>query len=432
VPASALDRRAAVAVLGAAALALAVLGWWLVPWDWVPGGALVPARVEELLTPAQLDRAEAYADVVRPLSWASYAVSLAVGLLLGLTPLGARALRRLPRWLPRWLPRRWRGRLPWWATVVVGVLLVELVLRLVTLPFALRIRAENLAVGLTHQSLGGWVADRALGLLVGWVTLSLLVLLVVGTARRRPRTWFAWAGAVVVALTFVVSFLYPVVVEPLFNRFTPMPDGPLRASILQLAKREQVPVDDVLVADASRRTTTLNAYVSGLGGTRRIVVYDNLVDDAPPAQVRAVVAHELAHAKHHDVLVGTTLAAVAAAGGVAALALLLDWPWLLRRAAVSGPADPAAVALVLALVATGSALATPVQNTASRAIEARADRTSLEVTGDAAAFVALQRSLAVRSLADPTPPRWAHVWFGSHPTLPQRAGLPASLERADR
>jgi STE24 endopeptidase len=418
-----LDRRAAVAVLVAAAAVLAVLGWWLVPWDWVPGGTLVPARVEDLLSPAQVARAEAYADVVRPLSWTSYALSLAVGLLLGITPLGAAALRRLPRLLP--LP------LPWWAVVVVGVLLVELVTRLATLPFALRIRAENLAVGLTDQSLGGWVADRALGLLVGWVTLSLLALLVVGMARRRPRTWFAWAGAVVVALTFLLSFLYPVVVEPLFNRFTPMPDGPLRASILRLAEREHVPVDDVLVADASRRTTTLNAYVSGLGGTRRVVVYDNLVDDAPPAQVRAVVAHELAHAKHHDVLVGTTLAAVAAAGGMAALALLLDWSWLLRRAAVSGPADPACVALVLALVALGSVLAAPVQNTASRAIEARADRTSLEVTGDAAAFVALQRSLAVRSLADPTPPRWAQVWFGTHPTLSQRAGMPASLERAE-
>jgi STE24 endopeptidase len=420
VPAAALDRRAAVAVLAAAGALLAVLAWMVVPWDWVPGGRLLPARVDDLLSPAQVARAEAYADVVRPLAWASYALSLLTGLLLGLTPLGARMVRRLPR------------RLPWWATVAVGVLVVELVVRLVTVPFALRVRQENLSVGLTHQSLGGWLVDRALGLLVGWVTLTLLVLLVVGLARRWPRTWFAWAAGAAVLLTFVLSFLYPVVVEPLFNRFTSMPDGPLRTSILRLAERERVPVDDVLVADASRRTTTLNAYVSGLGGTRRVVVYDNLLDEAPPAQVRAVVAHELAHAKHHDVLVGTTLAAVAAAGGMAALALLLDWSWLQRRAAVTGPADPAALALVLALVAVGSALAAPVQNTVSRAVEARADRTSLEVTGDDQAFVDLQRSLAVHSLADPTPPRWAHVWFGSHPTLLERAGMPASLERADR
>lgn len=415
-----LDRRGAVAVVVAAVALIAVLGWWLVPWDWVPGGTLVPARVEDLLSPAQVARAEAHADVVRPLSWAAYAVSLGTGLVLGLTPLGAGVVRRLPRWLP------------WWASVAVGVLLVEVLLSAVTLPFALRVRTENLAVGLTTQSLGGWLVDRGLGLLVSWVGLSLVVLLVIGSARRRPRTWFAWAAAVVAVLTFAVSLLYPVVVEPLFNRFTPMPDGPLRTSILRLADRENVHVDDVLVADASRRTTTLNAYVSGLGGTRRVVVYDNLLDDAPPAQVLAVVAHELAHAEHHDVLVGTTLAAVAAAAGMAALALLLDWPWLLRRAAVTGPGDPAAAALVLALVALGAALAAPAQNAVSRAVEARADRTALEVTGDAPAFVDLQRSLAVHSLADPTPPRWAQLWFGSHPTLPQRAGLPASLERAGR
>ena len=86
-------------------------------------------------------------------------------------------------------------------------------------------------------------------------------------------------GALLVVL---VSFAYPVVVEPVFNKFTPMPDGPLRTSLLQLAREDGVPVKDVLVADASRRTTSLNAYVSGIGATRRIVVYDTLVDTAPP------------------------------------------------------------------------------------------------------------------------------------------------------
>ena len=83
-------------------------------------------------------------------------------------------------------------------------------------------------------------------------------------------------------------------VEPLFNWFTPLADGPLRTQILELADEEGVEVDDVLVADASRRTTTLNAYVSGFGSTRRVVVYDNLVDDLPEDQALSVVAHELA------------------------------------------------------------------------------------------------------------------------------------------
>ena len=141
-------------------------------------------------------------------------------------------------------------------------------------------------------------------------------------------------------VTVVGSALYPVLVEPLFNKFTPMPDGPLRSAILRLADREGVHVDEVLVADASRRTTTLNAYVSGLGGTRRVVVYDTLLAKAPPAEVKVVVAHELAHAKNHDVLLGTGLGALGSVGGVALLALLLDSRSLRARAGVHGPGDP--------------------------------------------------------------------------------------------
>jgi len=98
-----------------------------------------------------------------------------------------------------------------------------------------------------------------------------------------------------------------VLVEPLFNSFESLPGGELRTAVLALADEEEVPVEDVLVADASRRTTTLNAYVSGFGGTRRIVLYDNLVEDLPQEQALSVVAHELAHARHSDVVVGSVL-----------------------------------------------------------------------------------------------------------------------------
>ena len=133
------------------------------------------------------------------------------------------------------------------------------------------VRERRLEEGLTEQGPGGWLADLGLNLLVSWVVLTLLCLLVVGAARRSPRRWFLWAGGGVAAATFAGSLLYPVVVEPLFNDFEPMAPGQLRSSLLQLAEEEGVAVDEVLVTDASRRTTTLNAYVSGLGETRRIV-----------------------------------------------------------------------------------------------------------------------------------------------------------------
>ena len=131
------------------------------------------------------------------------------------------------------------------------------------------------------------------------------------------------AGGLLGVLVLAGSFVYPVVIEPLFNSFTSLPDGQLRTDILALAEQEHVPVDDVLVADASRRTTTLNAYVSGFGSTRRVVLYDNLVNDVPEDETLSVVAHELAHAKHDDVLTGSLLGAAGAVFGVGLLALLV-------------------------------------------------------------------------------------------------------------
>ena len=309
-------------------LVTAVLALWLVPWNWVPGGSLHPMSAQQLFTSAEISRAEHFAGLRRLLGWSSYGVSLLVALILGLTPLGARLVRRLTRGAR------------WWVSVAGGVLALIVVGRLATLPFALLLRRQSLDYGLTNQGLAGWFADQGKGLAVSWVVTTILVWVIVGAARRSPRYWFAWAGAAAMVVTVVGSALYPVVVEPLFNKFTPMPDSPLRSAILRLADREGVHVDEVLVADASRRTTTLNAYVSGLGGTRRVVVYDTLLAKAPPAEVKVVVAHELAHAKNHDVLLGTGLGALGSVGGVALLALLLDSRSLRARAGVRRPGRP--------------------------------------------------------------------------------------------
>ncbi len=250
-------------------------------------------------------------------------------------------------------------------------------------------------------------------------------------ARRWPRTWYVWAErSRSWCCRSPARSLYPVLVEPLFNRFTPMAEGPFKASVLRLAAREGVQVDDVLVADASRRTTTLNAYVSGLGGTRRVVVYDNLVDGLH-AGPGALGRRARAGARE----------APGRAGGHARSAPWAGWPGSACSRCCSTATGCAAervprdrptrrvAALVLALVAVGGLLASPVPNTVSRAVEARADRDALESTGDDAAFVAMQRRLAIEAIHDPTPPAWSQLWFGSHPTVLQRAGLPASLRR---
>lgn len=376
-----------------------VVAGLFVPWEHAPADA-VP--VGSVFSAEEVARAEAYSRLARVWGWASLGVSTAALCWAGFGRRGRALVARLP------------GR--WWLQAVLAVVLVELGVWLLTLPFAALAHRHRQDYGLTRQDWWGFAADRLRAEAIAIATLSVIVLVLVGCARRWHRAWPAVAGTIMAALVVVGSFAYPLIVEPVFNDFEPLPEGELRTEIFLLAERENVPLDDVLVADASRRTTTLNAYVSGFGGTRRVVVYDTLVDDLPREQALVVVAHELGHARNHDVVIGTALGASGALLGVGLLGLVLA-----RRRPVG---DPSVVPFLIALLALTSVATAPVVNATSRAIETRADVEALAATRDPDAFVAMQRRLALRSLADPTPPAWSHFWFGSHPTVLERVALP--------
>jgi STE24 endopeptidase len=403
-----------VLLLAALAVALAVV----VPWTPLPGSQLAPDPDRDF-TAAEIAREVAYHRRVRPVAYTALGLSLVVSLVLALTPLGARVVSAVARPLG--------GGWVW--QVLLGVVALTLIGRLVTLPLAARNEVARRDVGLSTRTWDLWALDVGKGWLVSTVLTAIVLLVLVGLARVAPRTWWAWGAAATAALVLVVSFAYPVLVEPLFNKFTPLAAGPLRDDLLALAERDGVPVEDVLVADASRRTTTLNAYVSGFGGTRRIVVYDTLLEQAPPREVALVVAHELAHAKHRDVLAGTLLGALGGAAGVVALALLLSWSPLLRRAGADGPGDPRVLALLLALVSVGSLLAGPLSNAVSRRVEARADVSALDLTRDVDTFVETHRRLARTNLSDLDPNPVAFALFATHPSTTQRLSMAREWER---
>ena len=403
------------AVTAVAGAAFAVVAGLLVPWSWVPGGHVVTVTAGEVFNGPQIARGEHVSGLLRHAAWGNILVGLLVAAVLGFTSLGSRLVGRLPG--------------PWWSKVLLACLGVTLVGAVAALPLEWSAQRVELSQGLSHQPWGSWLVDRATDFGVTFVFTAVGVLVVVGLARLAPRTWPLWGALAAAGLAMVGSFVYPVLVEPLFNHFTPMKAGSLRSEIYALAKKEHVHIDDVLVADASRRTTTLNAYVSGYGSTRRVVVYDTLLTGLPEKQTEVIVAHELGHARHDDVLLGTVLGALGSAAGIGLLGLVLGRRRLLEHADVDGLGDPRAVPLVLALALVGSLLASPVQNTISRAIEARADRVALQATQDPRTFIAMQRQLALRSLADPTPPAWSQFWFGTHPTTLQRIGMAEALRQ---
>jgi STE24 endopeptidase len=406
------QRRVALLTFLIATVAFLAVAAWRIPWHPVPGGTPPPAAAETVFTRAQIDRANAYTDPARVLAWISLGVSLLVTCLLGFTSWGPRLVGHLRGW--------------WWVRVILAVAAVAVIGRLVTLPFAMVGHHRAVQHGLSTQGWWPWTVDLLTSLGISVVISSLLLLVLVGAARAFPRAWPAVAGVALGALVMLGSFVYPVLVEPAFNQFTPLHDSTLRTQILHLADVEHVHVDDVLVADASRRTTTLNAYVSGYGSTRRVVLYDTVLHDLPRDQVLAIVAHELGHAAHDDVLVGSVLAALGTTLGIGLLGLVL--PASSRPGDGRGLRDPATVPRVLALVAIASFLSSPVNNGLSRLIETRADVDSLEATRDAPAFDRMQKELALHSLSD-DPPAITQFWFGSHPTTLERIAIGRQLGR---
>jgi STE24 endopeptidase len=411
----------AAVLLGVAFVLVVVLR---TPWTPLPAppGGHVPVDPTAGLPHDLVERASSFAAALRPASLVNLVLSLAVAAVLGLTRLGSRLVRAVAAPLG--------GGWVW--QVLLGTLALTVIGTLVTLPLSVYGEVVRHRYGLSTRSWALFARDVSVSTAIDAALTALILLALVALARKVPRFWWAWAAAAAAALVVVGSFLYPVVIEPAFNSFRSLPAGELRTQILDLAERNGTPVQDVLVSDASRRTTGLNAYVSGFGSTRRVVLYDTVLTTLPDDEIESIVAHELGHVATDDVLTGTVIGALGAAFGVAVLGLVLSWTPLLRRAGADGPGDPRAVPLVLFLVAVGMLLATPVQNLVSRHIEARADAHALDLTQNPTAFVAMQQRLAETNLSEPSPPVVWQWWFGSHPTTAERVAMAGDWVLLDR
>jgi STE24 endopeptidase len=286
--------------------------------------------------------------------------------------------------------------------------------------------------GFSTQSRGGWVTDRLKALGVGWAVSAVLLLAFVGLARALPDGWPWAAAAAAAAFVLLVAFVAPVVLEPLFNRFRPLEDASLAGELRALARRAGVPIREVLVADASRRSRKENAYVSGLGATRRVVLYDTLLGRAEAGEVLLVAAHELGHRRLRHVATGTAVGMAGMVVGVWVLWALLRWHAVLSALAVAGPGDPRVVPFVLLAAALLQVISLPFGSALSRRWERAADRFSLDLTGRLDTFVTTHRELALANVADLDPPRLVYRVLFTHPTPPERIALarrwaPASI-----
>ena len=365
------------------------------------GGLIEPAAVSatDYFSPAQLERIQDFRGPQRVLGLAGLGLSGVTLALIAFRP-----------------PRRLASARPVLGAAAAGAG-IALVLVLVNLPLDAVGHNRAVDAGLSTQDWGPWLGDVAKSAGIGAVFAAGGAALGVALWRRFGRHWWIPTSAAVVAVGALMLYASPLVIDPLFNRFDELPEGKLRSDVLALADQAGVDVGHVYRVDASRRTTGANAYVTGLGHTKRVVLYDNLLDDFSLDETRLVVAHELGHVRYDDLPRGLIwLAIVTPFGLFAASRMTLR---LAPQEERPGPAVLPALALSVAVIVF---LITTVSNQLSRRVEARADSYSLQLTDEPDAFISFQRRIALKNVSDPDPWDWTSFLFGTHPTTVDRIG----------
>src|ERR671919_1980121 len=276
------------------------------------------------------------------------------------------------------------------------------------------------AWGLSTQDLSEWLTDRARTTAISAGIAAIAAVVFFGVVRWQPRTWWLWGWAAFTLLTAAMSFLWPVLIAPLFNRFTPLPDGPLRTRVVTLGREAGVDVGEVYVIDASKRSSIENAYVAGLGSTKQMVLFDTLIEADDEDATAFVVAHELGHQVESHVLKNVGIASAGMLIGFGALAWLAGRPGVTSWAGASGTSDLRILPAILLFVLLANLVALPVQNLMSRRFEARADEIALELTGDPATATRVFRRLAFANLADLKPPQPVVTMLFTHPPIVSR------------
>jgi len=306
---------------------------------------------------------------------------------------------------------------------------LSVVVTVITVPFGIAAHERSVDVGLSTQSLGGWLEDWGKATTIGALLAGAIGTFALALMRRFGGRWWIPGSVAVVIGAAILTWLAPVVVAPLFNKFEPLEPGQARSDVLELARKAGVDVGEVYRVDASRRTTAINAYVNGIGPSKRVVLYDTLLDDLNRGERSSVVAHELGHVHGNDIRRGLTFVAL-----VTPLALIFASRWagaMARREGIE-PGQPAYLpAFALAIAATSFVVGIA-GNQLSRAVEARADTFALQLTDDPKGMIELQQQLSDRNLSDPDPPGIFTFLFGTHPPAIDRIGAALAWQRGER
>ncbi len=321
-----------------------------------------------------------------------------------------------------WLqPFSWQPVTGWYPLQVVAYFLILMLgYQIITFPlayyggFTLPHR-----YGLSTMTLRSWLADFFKGLILGLILETVVIELIYLLLARQPQTWWLEVAVILLFFTVIMANLAPILILPLFYKFTPLPEGELTQRLLALAKRAHTRVRGVFTMHMSSKTTAANAALMGLGNTRRIVLGDTMLDRYTPDEIEVVLAHELGHHVHHDIWKMIVSQSVLTLGGLYLINLALHWAVDVEHYYLS-LTDVATMPFVLILTALFGLIVMPIGNGLSRAIEYRADEYALQTTKRVDAFKSAMTRLANQNLADIEPSPLVEFLFHDHPSIGKR------------
>jgi STE24 endopeptidase len=310
-----------------------------------------------------------------------------------------------------------------WLQIPLFYLLLTLIIMLIRMPFSWYAGYYvDHSYGLSHQSIGSWLGDLLKGKAVDGFVNALGITIAFLVIDKFPRRWPVILWACLLPLVAAGIFLAPLLIDPLFNKFTVMAPSPSESRIRAIATKAGIADAPIFIVNKSKQTTKLNAYVTGLGSSTRIVIWDNTLEKLPIDQVEAIVAHESGHYVLGHILLGFTMIAVGLIAlfvGVAKFgnSVIMRLP---KRWDVHSLTDLTAIPVIMLFATVGAFLFAPIDNAISRAMEHQADEFGLQITQNPPAMARTFVSLSQQNLSEPQPPAFIEFWLFSHPSLRDR------------
>ncbi|MFZ3589779.1 M48 family metallopeptidase [Bacillus sp. DJP31] len=292
------------------------------------------------------------------------------------------------------------------------------------LSFPFKLYGYNLSkeYGISVQPFQGWMKDYLLDFWINFFITGIIVIVLYSLIRRSPKRWWLYAWILSVPFTLFLTFIQPVFIDPLYNDFYPLKDKELEAQILSLADEAGIPAEHVYEVNMSEKTNSMNAYVTGIGGNSRIVLWDTTLNKLKDSEVLFIMAHEMGHyVKKHVFLsiIGSMFVTLAGLYLIYKLMNVIIRRWG-DKFKIGEVQEMASIPLFFLLLSVLSFLFTPISNTVSRAHELEADSYAVELTEDPTSAVGSFQELAKSNLSQINPPLIVKIFRYTHPTMLER------------